>query len=68
MVIESFVAQQLEFVSMNLWPNQSPEPTGIAASAGPLVHHMRYTGKLAKFKARIPQHFHSEFAPYIVKE
>lgn len=27
-----------------------------------------YTGKAARFKARIPPHFHAEFAPYIVAD
>jgi GTP-binding protein HflX len=28
----------------------------------------RYSGKTARFKARIPPHYHDEFAPYIVRE
>jgi GTP-binding protein HflX len=31
------------------------------------VIERRYTGKTARFKARIPAHFHAEFAPYILK-
>jgi hypothetical protein len=27
-----------------------------------------YAGKQARFRARIPPHFHDEFAPYIVRE
>jgi len=32
------------------------------------VVERRYTGKLARFKVRIPPHFHAEFARYIVKK
>ncbi len=32
------------------------------------VIERRYTGKLAKFKARIPPHHHAEFAKFIVSE
>jgi 50S ribosomal subunit-associated GTPase HflX len=32
------------------------------------VIERRYHGKNAKFKARIPPHFHREFAPFVVKE
>ena len=32
------------------------------------VIERNYEGVSAKFKARIPPHFHSEFAPYIVQE
>jgi GTP-binding protein HflX len=32
------------------------------------VIERRYTGKLAKFKVRIPPQHHEEFAPYIVRE
>ena len=28
----------------------------------------RYSGKTARFKARIPPHYHDEFAPYIVRD
>jgi GTP-binding protein HflX len=31
------------------------------------VIERRYTGKTARFKARIPPHFHDEFAPFIVR-
>jgi hypothetical protein len=32
------------------------------------VVERNYEGENAKFKARIPPHFHSEFAPFIVQE
>ena len=32
------------------------------------VIERRYTGKLAKFKARIPPHYHAEFAAFIVRD
>jgi GTP-binding protein HflX len=32
------------------------------------VIERRYTGKTARFKARIPPHFHREFAPFVVKD
>jgi GTPase len=31
------------------------------------VIERRYTGKIARFKARIPPHFHREFAPFVVR-
>jgi hypothetical protein len=31
------------------------------------VIERRYDGRTARFKARIPPHFHSEFAPFIVR-
>jgi GTP-binding protein HflX len=31
------------------------------------VIERNYTGKMAKFKARIPPHLHAEFAPFIVQ-
>lgn len=32
------------------------------------VIERNYTGKMAKFKARIPPHHHAEFAPFIIQE
>jgi GTP-binding protein HflX len=32
------------------------------------VIERRYHGRTARFKARIPPHFHREFAPFIVRE
>jgi GTP-binding protein HflX len=32
------------------------------------VIERRYTGKTARFKARIPPHFHREFEPFLVRE
>jgi GTP-binding protein HflX len=32
------------------------------------VIERRYTGKTARFKARIPPHFHREFAPFVVRD
>src|SRR5215469_5949225 len=32
------------------------------------VIERRYTGKTARFKARIPPHFHREFEPFVVRE
>ena len=32
------------------------------------VVERRYNGKKARFKARIPPHFHQEFAPFVLRE
>ena len=32
------------------------------------VIERRYLGKTARFKVRLPPHFHREFAPYVVRE
>jgi 50S ribosomal subunit-associated GTPase HflX len=45
------------------------EQSGVIArlhKVGQVVER-RYNGKTAKFKARIPPHFHDEFAQFIAK-
>jgi GTP-binding protein HflX len=32
------------------------------------VVERKYSGKMARFKARIPPHYHEEFAPYVLRE
>ena len=46
------------------------EQSGVIArlhEVGQVVER-NYTGKTARFKARIPPHLHEEFAPYLVRE
>ncbi len=54
-----------EFLELRI-PHEQAAVIARLHAVGQVVEK-RYTGKLAKFKARIPQHFHAEFAPYIVK-
>ena len=39
MDIERCVAHQSEFVTMNQWPNQSPEPTAVGAGRSAVAVH-----------------------------
>jgi GTP-binding protein HflX len=55
-----------EFVELKI-PHEQAAVIARLYAVGQVVEK-RYTGKLAKFKARIPQHFHAEFMPFIAKE
>lgn len=55
-----------EFVELHV-PHDQAAVIARLHQVGQVVER-RYTGTKAKFKVRIPPHFHSEFAPYIVQE
>jgi GTPase len=52
-----------EFLELRI-PHERAEVIARLHKIGQVIER-RYNGKSAKFKARIPPHFHSEFAPYI---
>ena len=53
-----------EFLELRI-PHDRPEVVARLHRVGQVIEQ-RYNGKSAKFKVRIPPHFHSEFAPFIV--
>ena len=53
-----------EFVELRI-PHEQSAVIARLHKVGQVIER-RYTGKLAKFKARIPPHFHDEFASFIV--
>lgn len=53
-----------EFLELRI-PHERAEVIARLHQVGQVLER-RYHGKAAKFKARIPPHFHSEFAPFIV--
>jgi 50S ribosomal subunit-associated GTPase HflX len=55
-----------EFMQLAV-PHDRPEVVARLHEVAQVVER-RYTGKTAKLKARIPPHFHEEFAAYIVKD
>jgi GTPase len=55
-----------EFVELKI-PHERAEVIARLHKVGQVIER-RYNGKTAKFKARIPPHFHGEFAPYISRE
>jgi GTP-binding protein HflX len=55
-----------EFIQLAV-PHDRPEVVARLHEVAQVVER-RYTGKTAKLKARIPPHFHEEFAAYIVKD
>jgi GTP-binding protein HflX len=55
-----------EFVELSV-PHDRPDVIARLHSVGQVVER-DYSGERARFKARIPPHVHSEFAPYVVKE
>ena len=55
-----------EFVELNVPHDNSAAIARLHEVAQ--VIERNYEGVSAKFKARIPPHFHSEFAPFIVQE
>jgi GTP-binding protein HflX len=54
-----------EFLELKI-PHERSEVIARLHKLGQIVER-RYTGKMAKFKARIPPHHHSEFSEFIVK-
>jgi GTP-binding protein HflX len=54
-----------EFVELKI-PHEEAAVIARLHKVGQVVER-RYTGKLAKFKARIPPHHHAEFAAFIVE-
>jgi GTPase len=55
-----------EFLELRI-PHERSEVIARLHKIGQVIER-RYNGKAARFKARIPPHFHSEFAPYITSE
>ena len=55
-----------EFMQLAV-PHDRPEVVARLHEVAQVVER-RYTRKTARLKARIPPHFHEEFAPYIVKD
>lgn len=55
-----------EFLELQI-PHERAEVIARLHKIGQVIER-RYNGKSAKFKARIPPHFHAEFAPFISKE
>jgi GTP-binding protein HflX len=53
-----------EFVELRI-PHEQSALIARLHKVGQVIER-RYTGKTARFKARIPPHFHDEFAPFIV--
>jgi GTPase len=52
-----------EFLELHI-PHERAEVIARLHKVGQVIER-RYNGKAAKFKARIPPHFHAEFAPFI---
>ena len=55
-----------EFVELNV-PHTEPAVIARLHAVGQVVER-DYNGDSARFKARIPPHFHAEFAPFIVQD
>ena len=55
-----------EFLELKI-PHERAEVIARLHKIGQVIER-RYNGKSARFKARIPPHFHAEFAPYISSE
>ncbi len=55
-----------EFIQLAV-PHDRPEVVARLHEVAQVVER-RYTGKTARLKARIPTHFHEEFAAYIVRD
>ncbi|MEW6158566.1 MAG: GTPase HflX [Verrucomicrobiota bacterium] len=55
-----------EFVELAV-PHDQPAVIARLHSVGQVVER-NYEGELARFKARIPPHLHSEFEPFIIRE
>ncbi|HUE35991.1 MAG TPA: GTPase HflX [Candidatus Acidoferrum sp.] len=55
-----------EFLELRI-PHERAEVIARLHKVGQVLER-RYNGKVAKFKARIPPHFHAEFAPFISRE
>jgi len=54
-----------EFVELRI-PHEQSALIARLHKVGQVIER-RYSGKTARFKARIPPHFHDEFAPFIVR-
>jgi GTP-binding protein HflX len=54
-----------EFIELAI-PQDRPDVVARLHDVAQVVER-RYTGKMAKLKARVPPHLHGEFAPYIVR-
>jgi GTP-binding protein HflX len=54
-----------EFVELRI-PHEQSALIARLHKVGQVIER-RYNGKMARFKARIPPHFHDEFAPFIVR-
>jgi GTP-binding protein HflX len=54
-----------EFLELQI-PHERAEVIARLHQVGQVIER-RYNGKSAKIKARIPPHFHDEFAPFIAK-
>jgi len=55
-----------EFLELRI-PHEQAAVIARLHAVGQVIER-RYTGKLAKFKVRIPPQHHEEFAPFIVKQ
>jgi GTP-binding protein HflX len=55
-----------EFVILSV-PHERPEVIARLHKVGQVIER-NYRGKAARFKARIPPHYHAEFAPFIVQD
>ena len=55
-----------KFLSLAV-PHERPEVIARLHKVGQVLER-NYRGKLARFKARIPPHYHAEFAPFIVED
>ena len=55
-----------EFMELSV-PHNQPEVIARLHEVGQVVER-NYQGQTARFKARIPPHFHDEFAPFVVRQ
>ncbi len=55
-----------EFIELSI-PHEKTEVIARLHEVGHVVER-DYTGETARFKARIPPHWHEEFAPYVLRE
>jgi GTP-binding protein HflX len=55
-----------EFMELSV-PLDKPDMIARLHEVGQVIER-RYLGKSARFKARIPPHYHREFAPFVVRE
>jgi 50S ribosomal subunit-associated GTPase HflX len=62
--IDTQLRPKREFLELKI-PHERAEVIARLHKVGQVIER-RYNGKAAKFKARIPPHFHAEFAPYII--
>lgn len=55
-----------EFLDLSI-PHSAPAAIARLHAVGQVIER-DYEGETARFKARLPPHFHAEFAPFIVSE